>query len=52
MKHFVVKVTELDGRKYSIDVLATGAVEACEIVLDNLDRLIKTDAKPGIRKAA
>lgn len=52
MKHFTVTVTEMDGRKSTHDVLATSSVEACETVLDNLGRLVKTEAKPGKREAA
>lgn len=51
-KHYVVKVTERDGSKSTHDVVASDSVEACIIVLKNLDRFVKIDSVPGVRQRA
>ena len=45
MKLITVKITEQDGRKWSLDVLAAGTVDACIKALDQIGRFVKVEAK-------
>lgn len=47
MKKITVHITERDGRRWDMDVLASSTAAACMTVLSNLGRIVKVCAEPS-----
>jgi len=47
MKKITVHITERDGRRWDMDVLASSTAAACMTVLANLGRIVKVCAEPS-----